>query len=96
MAAKYGNFSSTTIIKLVSKYNKKATEGSDLGKIEAREVGELITQELNRRLEEDTEASYTLVHSEVARFNHMNGFINIFMQNEQFMDRVQLMIRKKH
>lgn len=37
-----------------------------------------------------------MVKSEVLKFEAVNGFLNIFLQNDQFMDRVQLMMKKKH
>jgi tRNA-Thr(GGU) m(6)t(6)A37 methyltransferase TsaA len=36
-----------------------------------------------------------LVAMEVSKFKNNNGFINIFLVNEQFMDRVQKMVKKK-
>ena len=64
-----------------------------VGGAEPKEVAELLAKELNKRLEESEEG---VVQSEVLKFEHVNGFVNVFLQNEQFMDRVQLMIRKKH
>ncbi len=37
-----------------------------------------------------------MVKSEVLKFEAVNGFLNVFLQNDQFMDRVQLMMKKKH
>jgi len=36
-----------------------------------------------------------LVSLEVLKFENNNGFMNIFLVNEQFMDRVQSMVKKK-
>ena len=30
------------------------------------------------------------------KFEAVNGFLNVFLQNDQFMDRVQLLMKKKH
>jgi hypothetical protein len=94
VALKYGNFSSPTVIKLASKFNKAALAKGE-AKADASKIAAILAEELNLRLEDD-EHGYTLVHSEVLKFDTINGFLNIFLQNEQFMDRVQLMIRKKH
>jgi hypothetical protein len=36
------------------------------------------------------------VFSEVHKFEALNGFINIYLLNEQFMDRVHVTIQKKN
>ena len=54
-----------------------------------------MSSELNLRLEDEGE-SEKMVKSEVLKFEAVNGFLNVFLQNDQFMDRVQLMMKKKH
>ncbi len=36
-----------------------------------------------------------MILAEVSKFEAMDGFLNIFLQNEQFMDRVQFMLKKR-
>ena len=36
------------------------------------------------------------MQSEVLKFEAVNGFLNVFLQNDQFTDRVQLLMKKKH
>ncbi len=73
VSQKMGNISTPTMIKLCSKYNKGAKDRVDNAKI-----AETFVKELNKRLE-DEESGYTLVHSEVLKFDHLNGFVNIFL-----------------
>jgi hypothetical protein len=81
VSQKLGNFSSPTLIKQCAKYNR----GRATGKADAKIVAESLNEDLNRRLEEEESG---IVQSEVLRFEHVNGFLNIYLQNEQFMDRV--------
>lgn len=46
-----------------------------------------MSSELNLRLEDEGE-SEKMVKSEVLKFEAVNGFLNVFLQNDQFMDRV--------
>ena len=54
LTQKYGNFSSPTLIKLISKYNKAASESGGI-KTDAAKIGDIITNELNLRLEDEGE-----------------------------------------
>ena len=42
-----------------------------------------------------TDRSCPLVINEVAKFTAMNGFTNIHLVNEQFMDRVSAMVKTR-
>ena len=42
-----------------------------------------------------TDRSCPLVINEVANFTAMNGFTNIHLVNEQFMDRVSAMVKTR-
>lgn len=87
MVEKYGNFSTPTLMKMASKYNKANDKVPEFQKVDAKKLAEQVTHELNTRLDQEHHA-YSQVHNEVSKFEHMNGFINVFLQNEQFMDRV--------
>ena len=78
VAQKFGNFSTPTIIKMCSKFNK----GRSVDKADGKKIADLLSEEMNRRLEEDEGDSATLIHSEVLKFDHVNGFLNIYLQNE--------------
>ena len=53
-----------------------------MDKADGKKIADLLSEEMNRRLEEDEGDSATLIHSEVLKFDHVNGFLNIYLQNE--------------
>ena len=55
-----------------------------------------MAAELNLKLENDEYKTFSLVQSEIQKFESLNGFLNVFLLNEQFMDRVHVMIKKKN
>lgn len=77
---KYGNLSTPTIIKLVSKYNKSTISTGNPAN--PSQIAEILTAELNRRVESEDGTMFTQIHSEIQKFEALNGFINIFLQNE--------------
>jgi hypothetical protein len=93
---KYGNINTPVIMKLVSKFNKK----NDSVQLNSNTICSQVVEALNNRLKEllaheEQSQNLALVVEEVERFESMNGFINIFLTNEQFMDRVHVQFRKK-
>lgn len=48
---KYGNFSSPTLLKLVSKYKK--AKGNVNVEVDVNKIAEIVVDELNRRLESE-------------------------------------------
>ncbi|CDW81477.1 UNKNOWN [Stylonychia lemnae] len=90
---KYGNFSTSTIIKLVSKYNKSTISSNNPGN--AEKIAETLAVELNKRLEDESEIQ-TVLHQEISKFSSSSGFLNVFLVNQQFMDRVHIMSKKKN
>ena len=70
-------------MKLVSKFQKK----NQSAKVNVAEVCAIIVNKLNAELVEGREVPQIL-REEIKKFESMNGFINIFLTNEQFMDRV--------
>ena len=75
VSQKLGNFSTPTLIKVCARLNR----GKESGRVEAKDVAELLAKELNKRLELSDEG---VVQSEVLKFEHVNGFVNVFLQNE--------------
>lgn len=59
---KYGNFSTATIIKLVSKYNKSTI--STKNPANHNKVAEILVQELNKKLNDESEEQ-TVVTREI-------------------------------
>ena len=53
LTQKFGNFSSPTLIKLTSRYNKQAQQNA-APKGEAAKIAEILCQELNLRLEDES------------------------------------------
>jgi hypothetical protein len=80
-------------MKLVSKFNKK----SEAQKLNAGHVCDDVVKALNLRLQTASEedSCSPLIFTEVRKFESMNGFINVFLQSEQFMDRVHVQKFKK-
>ena len=88
---KYGNINTPVIMKLVSKFNKK----NESVQLNANTICSQVVEALNNRLKEllaheEQSPNLALVVEEVERFESMNGFINIFLTNESFMDRVHV------
>jgi hypothetical protein len=75
VSQKLGNFSTPTLIKQCARFNR----GKETGRVEAKDVAELLAKELTKMLELSEEG---VVQSEVLKFEHANGFVNIFLQNE--------------
>eukprot|EP00347_Sterkiella_histriomuscorum_P005014 403358232 len=98
---RYGNFSTHTIIKLVSKYNKSTISMNNPGN--AEEIAQIMADELNKKIHDEEgsgsgqsdQHNQTLIHQEIAKFEAKSGFLNIFLENSQFMDRIQIMNKKK-
>jgi len=55
LTQKFGNFSSPTLIKLVSRYNKQASmgDGGAFVKADAAKIADSLSHELNLRLEDE-------------------------------------------
>ena len=82
-------------MKLISKYNK--TIGSDQIQADPNAISEIFVQELNDILQKtDCGEHCGSVFCEIKKFETSKGFINIFLMNEQFMDRVHVIIKKKN
>ena len=77
---KYGNFSSPTIMKLVSKYNKQ--KGLDKAQVDGMQVADVIAKALNERLEREASENCGTVCAEVAKFEAVKGFLNIYLYND--------------
>ena len=77
-------------MKLVSKFQKK----NQTAKLNVAEICALIVKELNTKLVDGKEVQ-SILREEIKKFESMNGFINIFLTNEQFMDRVHIVTRKQ-
>lgn len=53
LTQKFGNFSSPTLIKLTSRYNKQAQQNGS-AKADAAKIADILSQELNLRLEDES------------------------------------------
>lgn len=66
-------------MKLVSKYNKQ--KGMDVGKADATDIANIISNALNERLENEESVSCGSVGAEVSKFEAVKGFLNIYLRN---------------
>lgn len=75
----FGNFSSHTIIKLVSKYNKSTISMNNPANPD--KIADILVSELNSRIKDENRELPSILHEEIERFEAKAGFLNIFLAN---------------
>lgn len=92
---KFGNLNTPIVIKLCSKFKKQ----NENVKVNPSDVTELLVQNLNNTLQVDNQPKLVerlpLIFSEVKEFRNANGFLNVYLVDNQFADRIQVTLKKK-